>query len=89
MADEVCLAIMGYGLYDSFDVRIDPNATIEIITTLVLTLIGDGKPRNVVPAFSFEMSRHQWQALKPEKRLTDCSIEGERINVCIWWSSVG
>ena len=89
MADEVCLAVMGYGLYESIDVRIDPNATIKIMTTLILSLIGDRKPRNAVPAFSFETSRHLWQALDPEKRLTDYSIEGERLNVCIWWSSEG
>ena len=87
MAEEVSLAVMAYGLYDSFDVRVDPSATIDEITALVLCLIGDRKPRNVAPAFSFEISRHQWQTLKPDQRLSDYNIEGKRINVCIWWDS--
>ena len=89
MADEGWLAVMGHDLYESFDVRIDPNATIQTITTLMLALIGDRKPRNVVPAFSFETSRHLWQVVGPEKRLTDYSIEGERLTVCIRWRSEG
>ena len=89
MADEVLLAVMGHGLYESFDVRIDPNASVKTITTLMLTLVGDRKPRNAWPAFSFETSRHLWQSVDPDKLLTDYSLEGTRLNVCIWWRSDG
>ena len=89
MAKEVTLAVMAYGLYDSFDVRVGPNARIDNITALVLYLIGDKKPRKLTPAFSFEMSRHKWRTLKPDEQLSDYSMDRERINVCIWWDPVG
>ena len=89
MADEVLLAVMGTGLYETFDVRIDPNASVKNITSLMLSLVGDRKPLNSCPAFSFETSRGLWQSLDQDKRLVDYSLEGTRLNVCIWWRSDG
>ena len=65
--------------------RTQGNATIARIKALILEIIGDRRPRGVVPAFSFQVSQDQWQDLDSDKRLSDYNLTGGRVNAYILW----
>ena len=88
MASEMTIVVMGYGMYPSFEVKTWGYMTIEKIKTCILEIIGERRPRGVMPAFSFQVSKDKWQDLESNTRLSDYYSTGGRVNVYISWDPV-